>query len=252
MKENGWTLLERSDNGNGQGYAWCEFGDIDHQGHDRGWKLAKYLNVLLREIHDRIASLMAAGWKSIRVVTDHGWLLLPGDLPKVDLPGVLTVHKGGRCALLKPGASTEERLYPWYWNPNQHFALANRISCFKKGEEYAHGGLSLQECLTLQLTVGRGTTGSPVSIEADNVVWKGLRCTVAPQGNSSGLSLDIRTQPGDSSSSVVSGGKPLKENGTVSVVVKDEDLEGHEAVLVLLDANGSLVSQAATTIGGDK
>lgn len=251
--EKGWKILERTDAGDGQGNAWCEFGDIDHEGHDRGWKLAKHIDVLLTEIRDRIASLLAAGWKSVRVVTDHGWLLLPGGLPKIDLPACLTDTKWGRCASLKAGAKAEERLYPWYWNPNQHFALADGMSCFKKGEEYTHGGLSLQECLTLQLTVYRGaSTGPSISIEFTDIVWKGLRCTVAVGGNFSGLSLDVRTQAGDSLSSVVVGVKPLKDNGTASVVVENEELEGHNASLVLLDANGALVAQVATVIGGGK
>jgi len=158
LTDSGWTILERSDNGNGQGQAWSEFGDIDHEGHDRGWKLAKHLDGLLSEIADRIGALLAAGWKRVRVVTDHGWLLLPGGLPKAQLSSVLTDNKWGRCASLKPGASTDERLYPWYWNPNQHFVLADGISCFKQGKEYTHGGLSLQECLTLRLTVTRGSS----------------------------------------------------------------------------------------------
>lgn len=155
--------MARSDNGDGQGNGWCEFGDIDHEGHDRGWKLAKHINGLLTEIRDRISSLLAAGWKSVRVVTDHGWLLLPGGLPKIELSSALVDTKWGRCASLKSGAVAEERLYPWYWNPSQHFALADGISCFKKGEEYTHGGLSLQECLTLQLTVSRcASAGSSI------------------------------------------------------------------------------------------
>lgn len=253
IAENGWKILGRSDNGDGQGNAWCEFGDIDHEGHDRGWKIAKHLDGLLTEIRDRIASLLAAGWKSVRVVTDHGWLLLPGGLPKIELPSDLVDNKWGRCASLKSGAVGEERLYPWYWNPNQHFALADGISCFKKGEEYTHGGLSLQECLTLQLTVSRGASaGSSVSIEISDVVWKGLRCMVAVDGNFSGLSLDIRMQAGDSLSSVVLGVKQLKNNGTASVVVENEELEGCDATLVLLDADGALVTQIATVIGGGK
>ena len=36
------------------------------------------------------------------------------------------------------------------------------------------------------------------------------------------------------------------------MVVEDEDLEGREATLVLIDANGSLVAQVATVIGGGK
>ena len=158
LTDDGWSILEHSTNGNGQGQAWCEFGDIDHEGHNRGWKLAKHLNTLLVEIRDRINALLTAGWKSVRVVTDHGWLLLPGGLPKIDLSSALTDNKWGRCASLKSGAATDERLYPWFWNPNQYFALADGISCFKNGEEYTHGGLSLQECLTLQITVTRGSS----------------------------------------------------------------------------------------------
>jgi hypothetical protein len=251
LADAGWSILERSADGDGQGMAWCEFGDIDHEGHDRGWKLAKHIDALILEITDRITELLAAGWKRVRVVTDHGWLLLPGGLPKIDLPSALADNKWGRCASLKPGATSEERLYPWYWNPNQYFALAYGVSCFKKGEEYTHGGLSLQECLTLQLTVTRGESAqAAASVEFTDVVWKGLRCTVAVDGNFSGLSLDVRSQAGNSLSSVVVGSKPLKDNGTASVVVEDEDMEGREATVVLIDANGSLVAQIATVIGG--
>ncbi len=251
LTDAGWSILERSADGDGQGMAWCEFGDIDHEGHDRGWKLAKHIDALILEITDRITELLAAGWKRVRVVTDHGWLLLPGGLPKIDLPSALADNKWGRCASLKPGATCEERLYPWYWNPNQYFALADGVSCFKKGEEYTHGGLSLQECLTLHLTVTRGESAQvAASVEFTDVVWKGLRCTVAVDGNFSGLSLDVRSQAGNSLSSVVVGSKPLKDNGTASVVIEDEDMEGREATLVLVDANGSLVAQITTIIGG--
>ncbi len=251
LTDAGWSILSRSADGDGQGMAWCEFGDIDHEGHDRGWKLAKHIDALILEIRDRILELLAAGWKRVRVVTDHGWLLLPKGLPKIDLPSALVDSKWGRCASLKPGASTEERLYPWYWNPNQYFALADGVSCFKKGEEYTHGGLSLQECLTLQLTVTRGeSTQATASVEFTDVVWKGLRCTVAVDGNFSGLSLDVRRQAGNSLSSVVVGVKALKNNGAASVVIEDEEIEGREATVVLIDAKGSLVAQISTVIGG--
>ncbi len=252
LTDAGWSILDRSASGDGQGMAWCEFGDIDHEGHDRGWKLAKHIEALIREVSERINDLLAAGWKRVRVVTDHGWLLLPGGLPKIDLPGVLAETKWGRCAALKPGASTEERLFPWYWNPDQSFALADGVSCFKKGEDYAHGGLSLQECLTLQFTVTQGETARAMTaVEITDVAWRGLRCTVAVNGDFTGLSLDIRSQAGNSSSSVIVGVKPLKDNGTASVVVEDEEMEGQEATIVLIDADGSLIAQLATEIGGD-
>ncbi|KJS33046.1 MAG: alkaline phosphatase [Desulfatitalea sp. BRH_c12] len=253
IEENGFQILAKHENGDPQGKGWCEFGDIDHEGHDRGWKLAKQIDHLLAEVRDRVAALLSAGWKCVWVVTDHGWLLLPLGLPDIQLPSPLADTKWGRCASLKPGASTDERLYPWFWNPDQHFALADGISCFKKGEEYAHGGLSLQECLTLQLKVSKRTSGgSALHVEFTDVVWKGLRCTVAVDGEFSGLRLDIRTQPGNSSSSVAVGIKAFKDNGTVSVVVEDEDMEGRNATLVILDAAGALMAQINTIIGGEK
>ena len=132
LKKDGWQILEGSDCGDGNGRGWISVGDIDHEGHDRGWKLAKHVNVILREIKERIESLFAAGWKKIIVVTDHGWLLLPGGLPKIELHRALSDSKWGRCALIKPGAQTEKRLYPWYWNKDQTYSLASGISSYKK------------------------------------------------------------------------------------------------------------------------
>jgi len=253
LVEKGWKILERTESGDGQGNAWSEFGNIDHEGHDRGWKIARHLEALLAEIRERITALLAAGWQKVRVVTDHGWLLLPGGLPKIDLPAALVENKWGRCASLKSGATARERLYPWYWNPERHFALADGISCYKKGEEYTHGGLSLQECLTLQLTVSRGTAPGPAeTVEITDLVWKGLRCTVAVEGAFAGLSVDLRTLAGNPESSVVVDNKPLKGNGTASVIVENEDLGGDEVTLVLVDKAGALVAQVATIIGGGK
>ena len=256
IEENGYTVPEKNirtcPTPATAARLWMEFGDIDHEGHDRGWKLAKHLDALLAEIRNRITELLAAGWTSVRIVTDHGWLLVPGGLPKIDLPSVLVDSKWGRCASLKPGASCGQRLYPWHWNPNLCFALADGVSCFKKGEEYSHGGLSLQECLTLHLTVSVGASAKAATVEFTDVVWKGLRCTVAVDGDFSGLSVDVRRQAGNASSSVVVGIKALKSNGTASVVVEDEDMEGQEAVVVLIDAKGTLITQADTVIGGGR
>ena len=251
LKDSDWEVIDSKTCGNKKSLGWTEFGNIDHEGHERGWKLSKYLDSLLNEIRDRIIQLFDAGWKRVRVVTDHGWILLPGGLPKVELPSVLTDNKWGRCAIIKPGAVIQGGLYPWYWNPNQQIALANGVSCFRKGLEYSHGGLSLQECLTLELTVLPGDSKkSAVSIKFTDVVWKGLRCTVAVDGEYNGTSLDIRMQPGNQSTSVVVGKKQLKKNGTASVVVENEELEGREATIVVIDQNNELVAQAATLIGG--
>lgn len=231
---------------------WCEFGDLDHEGHDRGWKMAKNLNRILEEIQDRVSALTAAGWENVRIVTDHGWLLLPGGLPKIELPSALTENKWGRCASLKSGASTSSvKTFPWYWNPHEHIALADGISCFRNGEEYAHGGLSLQECLLLELTV-TSTAGGDARIEFEQIAWKGLRCSVVLKSATAGLLLDIRVHAGDPESSIAAGkkAKPVKEDSTVSAVVEKEEYEGEEAFLVLIDENGQLVAQTSTIVGG--
>jgi hypothetical protein len=168
------------------------------------------------------------------------------------LLSTLTDNKWGRCACLKPGASTEQSLYAWFWNPYQHFVLAHGVNCFKNGEEYTHGGLSLQECLTLQLTVSQSSGDKPTTqLEVTDMVWRGLRCSVAVEGYFAGLFLDIRRLPADRSSSLVLGIKPVKDNGTASVVVENDELDGQKAFLVLVDGEGTLYAQLDTVIGGN-
>ncbi|MCK5793520.1 MAG: hypothetical protein KAH12_02355, partial [Anaerolineales bacterium] len=256
LENNGWTILSKKTsipavNSIDPAQIWVETGDLDHEGHDRGWKLARHMDLLIAEVLEKIISLIASGWENIRIVTDHGWLLLPGGLPKVELPSSVTESKWGRCAAIKSGASFNGLEFPWYWNPNQMFALADGISCFRNGEEYSHGGLSLQECLTLELTVtGKQASGSQHRVSMPDVVWKGLRCTVVAEGDFDGLFFDLRTQPGNPDTSVAAIVKPLKNNGTASVVVENEDLEGNSATVVLIDEDGELVTQVATVIGG--
>jgi hypothetical protein len=66
------------------------------------------------------------------------------------------------------------------------------LPVIKKGEDYAHGGLSLQECLTLELII---TAGQSLKMETKDeitdVAWKGLRCKVAVEGEIADLLLDI-------------------------------------------------------------
>ncbi len=248
LAENGWQVLDQWEPGDPSGRAWAEFGNMDAEGHNRGWKLARHINTILTEIADRVRQLIDAGWKTIKIVTDHGWLLMPGGLPKTELPAQLTENKWGRCAVIKPGADISEPRFPWYWNPHHDFALARGISCFRKGLQYGHGGLSLQECLVMEILV----TASPkpsATVEITDIAWKGMRCKLAAEGSIEGLFMDIREQAGNPETSLVMSVKPVKEDGTASVVVEDESLEGTEAVVLLMDENGDLMAQVETVIG---
>jgi hypothetical protein len=248
--ENGWQVLDHTGNGNPEGNAWCEYGDLDHEGHNQGWKLARQLESLLLDIRDRITALLRAGWRQVQVVTDHGWLLLPGGLPKVELAACLAENKWGRCAVLKPGAETAEHLYPWFWNPDQQIALADGVSCFKKGQEYTHGGLSLQECLTLKLTVAsQAKPSASTQVAFTGVRWVGLRCKVSISATTPSPRLDLRRQAGDAASSCVVKINEVVD-GKASVVVEDADLEGRNATLMLLAEDGSVMAQMPTVIGG--
>ena len=250
LKESGWTILSRTETGDGNGKAWCEFGNIDHEGHDKGSTLARYINSYLDDIYNRIVSLLSSGWKKVYIVTDHGWLLLPGGLPKIELPKTLTNNKWGRCAAVKEGAITDQPSYPWYWNPNQHFTLATGIGCYIANQEYSHGGLSFQECLTLQLEIqpeNKQSTGK--RFEITDVVWKNQRCNVALDGDFSHLKVDIRLNAGDTSSTIVMKPNAVKESGIASVVVEDADLAGDKVFIVILDEDDKLLAQHETIVG---
>lgn len=253
LGDQGWQILGRTECGDPTGKAWTEAGDIDQEGHDRGWQLTKHVDRILSDVRDRVLQLLEAGWKTVQIVTDHGWLLLPGGLPKTELPSALAENTWGRCAAIKPGAATEETTYPWYWNPGQQFALAQGISCYRAGLEYAHGGLSLQECLLLSLRIASAASQSHSGTTTiRDVVWQGMRCKVAMEGTLAGLRLDLRTHAGNPSTTVAMSDRPFKADGTSSVVLKDEDLVGHEAAIVVLDADGTLIAQRSTVLGGEE
>ena len=128
--------------------GWVETGKIDKFGHDHdAATFARLVNQDLDGIAERIVRLLDAGWRSVRIVTDHGWLWLPGGLPLVTLPKHLTKSQWSRCAVVSGDSTPDVPRHPWHWNEGQWFATTPGIACFSRRDEYAHGGLSLQECL---------------------------------------------------------------------------------------------------------
>jgi hypothetical protein len=136
--------------------------------------------------------------------------------------------KWGRCAQIKPGAVTDYPRYPWYWNEHEHFRAGRGDPLLQGRGEYAHGGLSLQECVIPELVVTAAHGGKP-AVQMGDLVWKGLRCTVVLEGEAKGLRLDLREHAADEASSLIVAIKPFKADGKASVVVEDDDLEGKPA-----------------------
>lgn len=250
LQESGWQVIGIDDIGEPSKSAWCEFGDLDKEGHTLGWKMARHIDEIVPEIGERVIKMLQTGWKKVRIVTDHGWLLLPGGLPKVELSPSLTINKWGRIATIKAGALCDEKIYKWSWDSENTFTVATGIGCYRAGEEYSHGGLSLQECLNLELTVSSDGSGTKLDVvQLLGVKWTGLRCNVQIKGDD-GFHIDLRLYPGDPSSSIITSKKAFNNSGVASVVVENEDLEGSPASIVILDTKGQTVGQRDTIVGG--
>jgi hypothetical protein len=185
----------------------------------------------------------------VRIVTDHGWLLVPGGLPKTELPKHQAETRWGRCAVIKDTVHGTPLTFGWDWCNDVQVAYAPGVSSFIGGADYAHGGLSMQESLVpvLDLVVAAPAAAEQVNIKA--VTWKGLRCVVEVDSSSVGLTVDVRTKPALATTSLVASVKPL-DAGKASVAVADDDNLGSAAVVVILGDDGQVLQKQATTVGG--
>ncbi|WP_108311676.1 BREX-1 system phosphatase PglZ type B [Limnohabitans parvus] len=250
LADHGVQFLDKHETGDAAGAAWTETGDLDHYGHQHGIRLARDMEVQLAQVVERILELEQSGWKKFRIVTDHGWLLLPGGLPKSELPKHQAETRWGRCAVLKDSAHGTPLTFGWDWCNDVQVAYAPGVSSFVAGSDYAHGGISLQECWVPVLNLESGTSAvGSAKATIDSVTWKGLRCTAVVSSQSVDLNLDIRTKPAQSSSSLVAQPKLLVD-GKASLAIVDDDQLGAAAVVVVLDAQGNVIQKLATTVGG--
>lgn len=250
LKANGWQVLAGSDVGEAvNGRAWTELGAIDSYGHGSGLDLARHAQHELDALVGRIRQLAGAGWRYVTVVTDHGWLLLPGGLPKNELNIHLTEDRKGRCARLKPGATPDQQVVPWHWDAGVGMAVAPDITCFEAGHTYDHGGLSPQEVVIPVVTVGTPSP-SAVSPEIERVAWRGLRCLVTVSGPADGLRLQLRGAAADPTSALTAV-VPVAVDADTRIVVVDESgtLESTLAWVVLLGPDGTVLHQRSTMVG---
>lgn len=249
----GYQVLHGLDAGSPQfedARGWSECGSFDSLGHKLQGKLANQVNEELELLLDRIRHLLDAGWRSVRVVTDHGWLLMAGGLPSLPIKKYLTECRWSRCAIVKEGAQVDVPSTGWFWDQHQQVAFAPGVSCFIAGSEYAHGGLSLQECVTPDLTFSNSSQNKIVAMSFEIVQWLGLRCRVVIKPVVDGIFVGLRSKPNDPKSKICEP-KPVDHEGRAGLLVEDESLAGTAITLVIFDAAGRVLSKYPTIVGGE-
>ncbi len=257
MRERGYEIADGAlDLGPPPGArGWQETGRIDYHGHlHEAVGFARLVENELDRLMRRVLELIEAGWASVRIVTDHGWLLLPGGLPMVKLPGHLTESKWARAAVLAGEARPDAPLHPWHWNPDERFASPPGIACFSKRPEYAHGGLSVQECLIPDIRIsaktadgGMAHVGLPRTV-IRSVSWLRMRCNVMVGSPGEGATADLRLGS-PSGESVASGPKAIDADGCASLILRDDDHEDAALVLVIMASDGRVLAHRTTRRG---
>ncbi|MEJ7784911.1 MAG: BREX-1 system phosphatase PglZ type B [Solirubrobacteraceae bacterium] len=250
MAEADVEVLGHDDLGDPTARAWTEAGEIDQRGHELGLRLAYNIDDLVERIARRVRELLDGGWQKVTIVTDHGWHLLPGGLPKNEgLKVAATATKTGRCARIKEGAHTELPTVPWHWDPNVRIALAPGIECFEANQVYEHGGVSPQECVVPRIAVASAATGHSPGPEITKVRWRGLTLVVEFADLAADATVDLRTNAGDPASSVAQRGRSTSQANKVMLLVEDDDLEGKQVRLVVAARDETLLIDHTTTVG---
>lgn len=226
--------------------CFVETGTVDEDGHKLGTRLADTIERAIDDALSVVLMHVQAG-RSVRIVTDHGWLLMPGGLEIAALPAGLVEPDGKRtrCALVKEGAEVALPRIPWTWNAEVQVAAASGARSFYKGYEYAHGGISPQECILPVLDV-RGGSGHRQARVTD-AAWTGLRLRVTVEDGGE-LIVDLCNEAGNS---LLPAPRQLNADGKCSLVVRD-DHEGKRARIVVRDDEGHELAELWTVIGETK
>ena len=227
---------------------WAETGRFDEEGHALGARLSERLSAGIRDAADRILQLVRSS-RSVHIVTDHGWLLMPGGLPLATLDVGLVEANGKRtrCAMVKPNAHTSYLQVPWSWNDEVFIAAATGARSFYASYEYAHGGISPQECILPVLDVAGNGVQRDISIH--RAIWEGLRLRVEVTGGAD-QHVDLRLGAETSGPTLIKGGRVLDESGRTSFLVSDEH-EHEAACLVVHDDSGRVFAHRVLTVGGE-
>lgn len=172
---------------------------------------------------------------------------MPGGLPHIALPTHLTATKWARCATVKGDARPDVPVYAWHWNPHVRIASPPGIGSFVANTEYAHGGVSPQECIVPELVVERG--GASASASIASITWLRMRCRVAVTTNDPQVRVDLRLHWKQAGTSIAASVKEVGPAGEASLAVADDSYDKHAADIVILDAAGSVLDHKPTTVG---
>ena len=242
MKEAGWAVATLP---LGDEPLWAETATFDEDGHKLGTRLVDTIADGLDTVAAKILSYVRAG-RSVRIVTDHGWLLMPGGFVKAELPAALAEPDGKRtrCALVKEGAETSLTYVPWTWNDAVRVAAAPGAGSFYCAYEYAHGGISPQECVLPVIDIAGAAATQTVKITETS--WAQLRLTVRAEG-AADVAVDLL---GDDGVSMLNARRAISSEGKASFPVSD-DHEGKSALVVLFADDGATrLAERRVIVGG--
>ena len=227
------------------GYAEC--GNIDSDGHNMGLRLAGQLSSEIDRIAEYATALNAAGWPRVRIVTDHGWLLMPGSFEVVRLPPSAVIAKGSRAAILHEHASADLAFLPWHWDRSVRIAMPPGAEAFRAGEVYSHGGLSPQESVIPDITAGGDAAIASAVARISGMSWRRLRLTVDLTGELTDMTVEVRRKERDAASRVDISS--AIEGARARLTISDEIEEGDPVLVVLVDRHGSVIDARATRVG---
>ena len=151
-----------------------------------------------------------------------------------------------RCAVIAGAAQVSTPTYPWHWNSAIHFAAAPGIGCFNSISSYAHGGVSLEECVIPDILVTADGVTTKASIKC--VAWQGLRCLVEADVSGGPVFADLRLAHAGGKS-VAAATKEIDATGNARLLVVDDIYEDEPLLLILQDSDGRILAQHKTKVG---
>ena len=229
LTELGMSDLEPTELGLPIGCAWTEYGCVDTYGHEQGAKLSWRVEEELDGLQRRVTELLRAGWRKVRVIT--GPRLAPASRRAAQ----------GRAAPAPDRVPLEPMRGPWAgraaWLSHDLLVLGRsrggrpgaRRVVLSRREEYAHGGLTMQEALIPSLTVTARKAGGTRVVVLKSLKWAGMRLNAVFEG-AAGLVVDLRGKAADAGTSFAANPVVASADGQkTSLLVPDDDRVGTAA-----------------------